>query len=377
MFVLALVIFYALICLMMMGYCVAFTIRELQRDRALTRDAQRLAAEFQQRLSADRECPMAPDDVKALAAQLRSLTGLEAFNLAAERVEAADPHALERSLARIAPSFAEAASRLKERDDLTRSLFCWTCARWYRQDPVAPAVYQALEIGLRSKALYTRQNALAAIASLCGPRDVAHALRTLSAFGLRHSPRLITETILAHTDGHAADDLADALLAVFDDVTDEVRVAIVNITRLSGAGQYSAQGDDRFERMHTLMIDEQADKELRLACIRYFMRNHWDHALPTLIAFAQNTDPTSWEFSAVSALALGSYPGAQTVETLRRCLSSRTWYVRHNAADSLFALGCTLDDLTDILEGPDRFAADMVRFRWQSTQRQTPAQEGE
>lgn len=50
---------------------------------------------------------------------------------------------------------------------------------------------------------------------------------------------------------------------------------------------------------------------------------------------------------------------------LRRCLSSRVWYVRQNAAQSLCDLGLDLDDLRDVLEGDDRFARDAIVYRWE------------
>lgn len=115
-----------------------------------------------------------------------------------------------------------------------------------------------------------------------------------------------------------------------------------------------------------LMGDARTDREVRLACVRYFMRNPHPCALPIIEGFARSADPAAWEFAAVSAMALASYPGATTVELLKGLLSSRNWFVRFNSAKSLHSLGCTLEgDLADVMAGPDRFAREMLAYRWQ------------
>ena len=52
------------------------------------------------------------------------------------------------------------------------------------------------------------------------------------------------------------------------------------------------------------------------------------------------------------------------MEVLKGALSSRNWYVRYNAAQSLGALGLDYTDLIDIFEGDDRYAEEMLRYRF-------------
>ena len=65
----------------------------------------------------------------------------------------------------------------------------------------------------------------------------------------------------------------------------------------------------------------------------------------------------------VAASVLDRYPGQDTVAALKAALSHPNWYVRYNAAGSLVALGQTEASLKDILDGPDRFAREILAYR--------------
>ena len=114
-----------------------------------------------------------------------------------------------------------------------------------------------------------------------------------------------------------------------------------------------------------LMRDEREDLEVRLACIRYFMRRHWPAAEADLLKLVSDNDPARWEYQAIAATALSNYPGMEAVVTLKGCLSSPSWFVRNNAAKTLYDYGLTLDDLADIMNGPDAYARDMLAYHWE------------
>ena len=114
-----------------------------------------------------------------------------------------------------------------------------------------------------------------------------------------------------------------------------------------------------------LMRDEREDLEVRLACIRYFMRRHWPAAEADLLKLASDNDPARWEYRAIAATALSNYPGMEAVEALKGCLSSPSWFVRNNAAKTLYDYGLALDDLADVMNGPDAYARDMLAYHWE------------
>lgn len=63
-------------------------------------------------------------------------------------------------------------------------------------------------------------------------------------------------------------------------------------------------------------------------------------------------------------MALALYPGEQTVKTLKKNLGNRNWYIRYNSSASLEKLGMTYLDLIDIIEGNDRYASEILRYRF-------------
>ena len=54
----------------------------------------------------------------------------------------------------------------------------------------------------------------------------------------------------------------------------------------------------------------------------------------------------------------------QTEEFLKDLLCDRNWYVRYNAADSLERLGVKYEEMIDVFEGGDRYASEMLRYRF-------------
>jgi hypothetical protein len=49
---------------------------------------------------------------------------------------------------------------------------------------------------------------------------------------------------------------------------------------------------------------------------------------------------------------------------LKDLLCDRNWYVRYNASDSLERLGVKYEEMIDVFEGGDRYASEMLRYRF-------------
>ena len=71
-----------------------------------------------------------------------------------------------------------------------------------------------------------------------------------------------------------------------------------------------------------------------------------------------------WEYTSIACFALASYPGERTIAVLKKNLSSRNWYVRLNASQSLENLNLEYADFIDIFEGNDRYAGEMICYRF-------------
>ena len=68
--------------------------------------------------------------------------------------------------------------------------------------------------------------------------------------------------------------------------------------------------------------------------------------------------------TAIASSVLASYPGAETAAVLKRNLYHPNWYIRFNASKSLEQLGFGYRDLIDVIEGHDRYASEILRYRF-------------
>ncbi|MBM6775804.1 hypothetical protein H6A33_01555 [Collinsella tanakaei] len=361
--------FYALISIMMIVFNILFLQWENLRNWQLARQKVYMSHELRDEIARNLDFPT-PEHRKLLCRRLKRLSGMESFDLTMEQLYIDSPSASEHYLAGIDTVFEELVPYFSRRDLLRRAYFAAIIRRWYRCRPAAPSIIETLYEDIRTDALFTRQNAFEAVVQIGRPNDIVYAVSVLDEADIAHSTRLVSETLLMYPGD--ADELADSLLAAFSNFSLTMQICIVNYLRLSDASRAGQEGapEDRFRFIKNIMDDEDVDIDLRLACARYFMHNPWNPALATLLKFARMDNEAEWEYSAVAALVLASYPCVKTTQVLKRCVKSPIYYVRFNAAQSLYRLGLSLEtDLADIVNGPDRYARDMLLYRWEMERR--------
>lgn len=240
------------------------------------------------------------------------------------------------------------------RDSVQTAFFSYFLARYmlHRHLPVQ-AVQEVLLEYMGKENLYCRVNALQALCSFGSPEHVAEALRVQDGGSVFVHDKILTESLLGYTGKH--EELIDLLWTELSSFSPHTQLAILNYIRFcSGAYQ---------REMLALLQDGGADKELRLAAVRYFGRYPFEPALGELLAFAAETDPLRWEYATVSVSSLARYPGRRVVEALKEALHSPNWYVRYAAASSLEAHGVGYEDVADVITGSDRYAREMMLYR--------------
>jgi len=215
------------------------------------------------------------------------------------------------------------------------------------------AVVDMLTHMVQNSSLYCRENALQALYNIGDAGSVVNALKLLDGSGYYHNPRMITDGLLEFTGDR--EELDRRLWACFGELNAPLQLALMEYFRFD-SGRHA-------EKMLEVMTDSSADLDLRLAAIRYFAKYSYEPAREALYSFACDTSP-EWEYRAIAATALAEYPAPKTERILRELLFDRNWYVRYNAADSLERLGVEYDELIDIFEGDDRYASEMLRYRF-------------
>lgn len=364
-----LVAFYMLICIAMTAFNFVFLANERVRSKRFERKMERMAVELGAEIERNADFPT-DEHRDVLVRRMRHLSGMEAFDLTMDKLLALDEDKSERYLRGIASVFERLTYRFEKRDDLRCAYFAYIVGRWYRARPASTAVTGALLHFVRERSFYARQNALTALACVGGVDDLLDAIEALETHEDFHHPKLVTEALLAFRGQRRV--LSDEAIARFDRFGAVTQAAIVNFVRMEDADALRRRPRASLGKRHRhhrdwafgLLRDEGVHAEVRLAAERYFMSCPYDPAGAALRGLAQLDNPGRWEFAAVAASVLAAYPDPRTIAVLKQCLSSRIWYVRYNAAKSLHDLGVTAAELADVLSGPDRFAADMVRYRW-------------
>lgn len=400
--------FYMGVSLLMVAFDLVFLLWEKVRNKRFAKRAERMALALGNEVARNLDFPT-EEHRKMLERRLLRLPGMESFDVTMGRMRQTAPAESDRYLRGIASVFDRLAPRYAERRDLDRAYFADMVRKWYRSDELSAPMHAMLLAGAEGGSFYVRQNALEALAQVGSACDLAAAVGSVDQSAAPHHRRLVTETLLSFHGN--AEELADQLIARMERFSPEAQTAVVNYLRMSkaarwghaiplagihasarhlavplsedaagadapeepaaethlaaGGGAAPGASVDRYALLAAILSDPSANREVRLACVRFFGANRYDGAYDELCAMASCTAPERWEYAAVAASALAAYPEARTVDILATCLSSSAYHVRFNAAKSLHELGLSLeDDLRHIAEGPDRYAREMLRYRW-------------
>ncbi|MFR9235438.1 MAG: hypothetical protein ACLVLH_21615 [Eisenbergiella massiliensis] len=133
------------------------------------------------------------------------------------------------------------------------------------------------------------------------------------------------------------------------------------------------------QQFFTLLSGKNEDKEIQLEAIRYFRRYPYEPVREILQNYVRYQEYIDWEYAAMAASALASYPGEDTVFCLKEGLKAANWYVRLNCAEALiYGLGISRLRLFDVENGRDRYAREIIRYVLEKEQiRQQEMKEGQ
>lgn len=217
----------------------------------------------------------------------------------------------------------------------------------------APLKEVLLEL-LHEPSIYCRENAMQALYTAGDPAVLVRALRIIDASSLYYHSKLLSDGLLNYTGDTW--ELADALWEAFDAFQPWMQVTLLNYFRFSSG--------THCERVLALLNDGARDDEVRFSCLRYLGHYPYPPACADLLRYATPSENARWEYAAIASSVLASYPGAETAAVLERNLYHPNWYIRFNASKSLEQLGFGYRDLIDVIEGHDRYASEILRYRF-------------
>ncbi len=325
------------------------------RSAALEREARREAKQIAQAVAALEE----PEDAAGRALNRhadylkKSLAGtlnLMAFNAAMERVPITPARGV--YVNALGGVFAALTGAYRRRNPTVQAYFAYTLSL-YGISVKGTALGEKIKNDVASPSMYLRENSFNALCRMGDAPALADALAYMSRMRVFHMHKLITDALLTFTGSH--DELCAKLFDKYGELTDGYRLALINyIGYKSGAYR---------ERFFALLDQEEANKEIRIALLRYFRKHPFDKAESALLSALSDDDPGVWELAAVAANALGVYDTERSRAALCAALTRSNWYIRQNAADSLLTLKISQADIDAITATGDRYAIETLRYK--------------
>ena len=329
-----------------------------RREKKITKRSKDFTERITNQINSCESDPEAEPDAsfrKYLAKKLRHVNHLMAFDEALDALYAENPEVIKRFLESLTPVFIYLTLEYRKKNALKAAYFPYMIKKYgvFRGKNIAVISDIMLDL-VKEPSLYCRENALQVLYSIGNSEGVLSALAILDSGTRYHHHKLITDGLLNFAGD--SEKLGELLWQKLSDFSVPMRVAILNYFRFSSSRHCAA--------MLRLMTEPQQNDEVCYSCIRYFGKYPYEPAFPYLLDYVGNEDSENWEYAAIAASALALYPSKKTEELLIEKLSSPNWYVRFNAAKSLELLGLDYTQLIDVFEGEDRYAGEMMRYRF-------------
>lgn len=289
-----------------------------------------------------------------LERRLRNVKGLMSFDLAMEELSVQNAEACATYIRAIHPVFLH-LGYLYLKKETTQGVYLLHVMEKYRMYGITTydAQGELLLEYIKRPGIYCRSKALAVLCQTQRAERLADALSVLNAQTDAYFPERLLVTLLLSFTGDSQE-LIRLLLERFSSYQLWMQTAIISYVQQT-SGQY-------VELFYRWLLEEPED-ELRYALLRYFGQHRYEPVRELLYALVEEEQNDRWVDATIAATALRNYPGGRTIDVLKLGLTSRIWYVRNNAAESLERLGITYNELSDILHGKDRYAREMVTYR--------------
>ncbi len=288
-----------------------------------------------------------------LCRKLRKVGNMIAFDKMLEAEYINDPEKIRRYLLSLDDVFIYLMAYYAKQDLIEAAYFPYIIKKYrviaYRS---IPSIEGALLALLTEPSIYCRENAMQALYTTGDADCVFEALKIIDRSDMFFHRKLLSDGLLNFSGSSNA--LGAKIVEKFFGFSLEMQIALLDYLRFSG---------DEYQAFAlSLLNNEELDDEIRYAAIRYLGKYPLAEAYAPLCRLAAEKPKQKWEYAAIASTALGAYPCEKTVDTLKHNLYSRNWYVRLNSAQSLKNLGITYSELSDVIDGNDRYASEMITY---------------
>ena len=343
---------YLAVCAAMIGFNIACIFVFRAKNKRLNHYSQRFIRIVRQ-VIADRT--VTEDHCKYLSRKLKKINNLMAFDKTLDALFAQNPEKIKDYIRQLSPVFIYLTLEYKKKSKIQAAYFPYIIKKYkiLQGQPIGIVMDILLEL-VHSPSLYVRENALQAIYSIGSVECTMNALWILNESTYYHHPKMITDGLLNFSGD--TKQLAERLWDNLHRFSKKMQRVIVDYFRFSSS--------DHQKRILELLTSHGVDDEVAYSCIRYLGKYAYPPAYPVLTDIVEKYQHDQWIYTSITASALSGYPGERTVAILKELLHSPNWHVRSNASQSLMAVGLYYTDIIDVFEGRDRYAGEIMRYRF-------------
>ena len=343
---------YLAICVAMICFNIVCVFIFRAKDKRLHRYSQRFIKIVRRVV---KEQAVTESHSKYLSQKLRKINNLMAFDKTLEELFAQNPRQIKNYIRQLSPVFTYLTLEYKKKSEVQAAYFPYLIHKYkvFQSQPIGLVMDTMLGL-VQTPSLYVRENALQAIYSIGDVECTVKALQALDECNYYHHSKMITDGLLNFTGDSSR--LEERLWGCFDRFSKRMQRVILDYFRFSSPKHQ--------ERILKLLTTPGVDDEIAYSCIRYLGKYAYSPAYPVLMDIVSKHQHDQWIYTAITATALAGYPGDQTVAVLKDLLQNPNWHVRFNASQSLMELGLYYTDMMDVFEGRDRYAGEILRYRF-------------
>lgn len=285
--------------------------------------------------------------------KLKKIGNMIAFDKMLETTYIEHPESVKQYLSELEEVFIALTADYCKKDRIEVAYFPYIIKKYHLlSERRIPTIEETLLDLLEEPSIYCRENALQALYTTGNCECVLAAIHKIDRSELFFHSKILSDGLLNFVGN--TEKLIDLIVMDFERFSDEMKVTLLNFIRFASP--------NRCEFMHLLLHDETRNDEIRYCAIRYLGKYKFDKSYDTLCYMAERSNVEKWQYTAIASTALASYPAEKTVEILKNNLYSRNWYVRFNSAESLNKLGITYSEFSDIMDGNDRYALEILQY---------------
>ena len=343
---------YLAVCAAMIGFNVVCIFVFRVKDKRLDHYSRRFIKIVHQVIE---DQTVTEEHCKYLSKKLKKINNLMAFDKTLEELFPQNPKQTKDYIRQLSSVFTYLTLEYREKSEIQAAYFPYIIKKYkiFQGQPIGIVMDILLEL-VHSPSLYVRENARQAIYSIGSVECTMNALWILNESTYYHHPKMITDGLLNFSGD--TKQLAELLWDNLHRFSKKMQRVIVDYFRFSSS--------DHQERILELLTSHGVDDEVAYSCIRYLGKYAYPPAYPILTGIVERYQHNQWIYTAITASALANYPDDRTVAVLKELLHSPNWYVRSNASQSLMSLGLYYTDMIDVFEGRDRYASEIMRYRF-------------